>query len=176
MLLVKYWIGFWGSLSTEHGWGIFRLQSLSGGLRNNIYEGDTPFSLLIPHPFASPFPCFSSLFASSVSELACPNPFRIALSSFQRINVRTMFDVNCIIKGFMPGFICEGLIPPFWQLTDPSQVFPSLFPYVCIWKHRSILLLSCWSGAVAALYAQSQGPPQNNSFDALISDNGPSKV
>lgn len=38
---------------------------LSGGLRNNTYGGDTPFSPLFPHP--SPLPHFSSPSASSLS-------------------------------------------------------------------------------------------------------------
>lgn len=68
---------FGGGLPTELGWGIFRLQSISRGLRNNTYWGEvggTSFSLLIPYPF----PHFSSPFASSVSGLARLITSRIA--------------------------------------------------------------------------------------------------
>lgn len=62
---------------------------------------------------------------------------------------------------------------PYCQLTDPCKVFSSLFPCVCM---EASLHTSAFSLKWNYSSAQSRWPPQNNSFDALIRDNGPSKV
>lgn len=106
---------------SHRGWlGIFRLQSLSEGLRNYTYGVTLPFHYWSPTLSLSPF-LFST--ASCVFGLAFSNPSRVAWNVSLRINVRMVFEVLCIIKGFMNCFIYEGLMFLCWQLTDPYMYF-----------------------------------------------------
>lgn len=161
ILVLKYWGGFWGNLPTELSFGIFRL---SRGLTNNTRD-PPPFSFFPSRLWRdSSVPCWMFFFLSGWIWGWCiefPQSCGVNTVSASLKALWTVFCFNVstlTANGFIPGV---SISAPICVRMEKWPV-PSVF--LLKWNYRSAVCTS-------------EGPhAQNNSFDALIRDNGPSKV